>query len=205
MSQLFLHLLHLALLVAASPLLATVSVIQPRVTGATLYSSSFTGAGCPSGTVAAALALDASSITVLFNAFKVYTGPGLPSSVASRGCQYTLLLTFPRPYQVAVSGATYQLDVNLAAGTTSTTTSTHWFLTQPNFYTVTSSTLPGPYDGFPALTETIPSNVQIFSPCGANQAVLMVQTSHRLTTTNPSAYGESFVLSHKVNLGWKTC
>lgn len=129
----------------------------------TIASASFSGNGCPQGTVSTSISSDKTIITFGFDAFQTYIGPGTstpqssyppPSSCyvltrrsavadRSKNCQLHLTLNYPGGFQYAVLDSTYHGYAQMDAGVTSSFLSTYYFSQDASATTTTKTSLTG--------------------------------------------------------------
>ena len=119
--------LLLPLLAAANPVPAPEATSAPDPGQITIVSTSYSGNGCPQGTVSTSTSPDKTVITYGFDAFQTYIGPGTVPADRSKNCALHLNLQYPGGFQYAVVDATYHGWARLDAGVTGTFLTTYFF------------------------------------------------------------------------------
>lgn len=132
-------LLFLAGTVLATPLAST----GPDPSLITISASSFSGNGCPQGTVSTTLSADKTFITFGFDEFQTYIGPGTAAADHTKNCQLHLTLHYPGGFQYALVDSTYHGFAQMDAGVTGTFYSTYYFSQDASATTTTRTSLVG--------------------------------------------------------------
>ncbi|KAK3331215.1 hypothetical protein B0H66DRAFT_92987 [Apodospora peruviana] len=211
-------LFFLPALVAASPLGQIASpdgwADGPDPKQIQIVSVSFSGNGCPQGSVSTSISPDKTVITFGFDRFQTYIGPGFSAAEKSKNCQLHLNLKYPGGFQFSVVESTYHGYAQLDPGVTGTFYSTYYFSQDASATTTTQTSISG--GGIWAQgqvytkADKIPTASYIFSPCGAS-GILNVNNRIALTSSNTTATGEvtdddaTVAFTQQVNLNWRTC
>ncbi|KAK3354383.1 hypothetical protein B0H65DRAFT_543707 [Neurospora tetraspora] len=206
-------------LAVASPL----GVVQPSPDGwadgpdpkqIQISSATFSGNGCPQGTVSTSISPDKTVITFGFDRFQVYIGTGYNPTEKTKNCQLHLNLKYPGGFQFSVLESTYHGYALLEPGVTGTFFSTYYFSQAPSDTTTTQTTISGggiwSQGQVYTKTDKVPTASYIYSPCGSN-GILNVNNRIALTSSNSSAIGEitdddaTVAFTQQINLMWKPC
>ncbi|KAH8886384.1 hypothetical protein GQ53DRAFT_694727 [Thozetella sp. PMI_491] len=182
---------------------------QVQITGA-----SFSGNGCPQGSVSTSLSADQTVITFGFDKFQTYIGPGYDPTLKTKNCQLHLNLKYPGGFQFAVVESTYHGYAQLDTGVTGTFYSTYFFSQDAGATTTTQTTISGGGQWAAGQVYTkqdqVPTASYIYSPCGAN-GILNINNRIALTSRNNTAMGEvtdddaTVAFTHQIHLQWKAC
>lgn len=193
----------------------------PPAASVEITSINTTGTGCPSNEVSISLSTDLTTVTLGFDEFDAYIGPGVNASLHTLWCLVRLAVRYPSGYTFSVLDSTYHGFAQLDAGVTGSFASVYAFLNADtgallaayaNVTTVTALVGGGNLTTGVVYTveEIIPTAKVIKSPCG--QTVdLLVLTTISLTSTDPDAEGEltdddaTFDFTQGVGVGWATC
>jgi hypothetical protein len=95
--------------------------------GITIQQSTYSGNGCPQGSVSAIISPDRSVITFGFDQFQAVIGPRAKPSDKQKNCQLHLGLRYPSGFQVSLMTATYHGYVRLDDGVTANFLSSYYF------------------------------------------------------------------------------
>jgi hypothetical protein len=205
---------------SSSATASTVSAIPPAAQ-VTIKSVSTSGSGCPAGSVSISISTDRTTVTLGFDDFDTYIGPGANTSDNNKSCDIHLSVRFPSGYTFGVLDATYHGYAQLDSGVTGNLSSSYQFVDGSSFTALagvaspsTATTLQGGASwrsgGEYTQDATIPDAKVVRSPCGKT-VDLIVHTSVSLTSTNSSALGEltdddaTFSFTQVVSLGWTKC
>src|ERR1700712_3703638 len=93
----------------------------------TIEQTSYSGNGCPQGTVSTLLSPDKSVVTFGFDSFQATIGPGAAQTDHQKNCQLHLGLRYPQGFQLSVMTATYHGYVRLDPGVTANFISSYYF------------------------------------------------------------------------------
>lgn len=109
----------------------------------TIAAASFSGNGCPQGTVSTSFSSDKTVVTFGFDAFQTYIGPGTAVADRTKNCQLHLTLNYPGGFQFAVLDSTYHGYAQLDTGVTGTFLSTYYFSQDATATTTTRTSISG--------------------------------------------------------------
>ena len=192
------------------PLLAAAQL--PDLANVTISKVVFSGNGCPRESVSTSISFDRSVITLGFDAFEVYLGPGFTQFDRSKVCTVHIDLSmgnFPAAtrLQFAVVGATYHGYANFETPISKAISSSYLFDSIDSIVPKTEVTIPGAGRGV-TFTETqaIQEAVQLRSPCGASQIGLSVKERVTLVSEAANAYYDGdendgdVPLTHQIHL-----
>jgi hypothetical protein len=203
--------LLLPALVAATPLQFN-DLPNPRDIQISGVSTS--GNGCPQGTVSYDISPDRTVVTLGFDGFQTYIGPGTKPADRSKNCQIHLTLRYPSGWQFSVVDSTYHGYAQLDSGVTGTFYSTYFFSQDASRTTTTQTTISG--GGVWAngqvytKNDKVPTSSYVWAPCGAN-GILNINNRIALTSSNSQASGmitdddATVAFTQQVNLSWQTC
>jgi hypothetical protein len=207
---------------ASSMPAASLTPAIPAASSVVIKSVSTSGSGCPAGSVSISISDERSVVTLGFDDFDTYIGPGTQTSDHSKACDVHLSLRFPKGYTFGVLDATYHGYAQLDPGVTGNLSSTYQLVDGSSFAaladsaaTATSATLTGTSGNFRSGGEftqdnSIAASKVTRSPCNRN-VDLIVHTMVSLSSTNASASGSltdddaTFKFTQQVNLGWAKC
>lgn len=204
--------LILPVLAVANPL--PQSGAAPNPNEIQIVATSYSGSGCPQGSVSTSTSPDKTVITYGFDQFQTYIGPGTKSADHSKNCQIHLNLKYPGGFQYAIVDATYHGWARLDEGVTGQFLTTYFFSQNAG----TTSTTKFVAQGGGALTtgqvytkqDSIETTATIWSPCG-NTGILNINNRLSLTSRNPNAYGElsnddaTVAFTQQLHVAWKAC
>jgi len=203
--------LLLPALIAANPIAQTTSPDPDEIT---IASVSFSGDGCPDGSVSTSISTDKTVVTFGFDDFQTYIGPGTTVTEHTLNCQLHLSLDYPGGFQFAVVDSTYHGYAQLDANVTGTFFSTYYFSEDAAATTTTETVITGggvwEEGQVYTKTDTVPTASYVFSPCGTN-GILNINNRIALTSTNSSASGEitdddaTVAFTQQVHFNWVTC
>jgi hypothetical protein len=179
----------------------------------TIEQTSYSGNGCPQGTVSTLLSPDKSVVTFGFDSFQATIGPGSSQVDHQKNCQLHLGLRYPQGFQLSVMTATYHGYVRLDPGVTANFISSYYF-SQDAWNTGSfRTTLQGPeYTNGKTYTknDSLETSSVVWSPCGAN-GILNVNSRIALTSRDQNAAGElsnddaTIKFQQKLFLQWRRC
>lgn len=132
-------LLLLPLTTTATPL----TYAGPDPSQITIGASSFSGNGCPQGTVSTSFSSDKTVVTFGFDSFQTYIGPGTAVADHSKNCQLHLTLNYPGGFQYALVDSTYHGYAQMDTGVKGTFYSTYYFSQDASATTTTQTSLTG--------------------------------------------------------------
>ncbi|KAJ4403857.1 hypothetical protein N0V82_010591 [Gnomoniopsis sp. IMI 355080] len=204
--------LLLPLAVSATPL--TTSSTGPDPSQITIAQTSFSGNGCPQGTVSTSYSTDKTLVTFGFDSFQTYIGPGTTVADHSKNCQLHLTLNYPGGFQYSLVDSTYHGYAQMDTGVTGTFYSTYYFSQDASATATTTAVLTG--GGLLAAGQVytkediLPTASIIWSPCGA-QGILNINNRVALTSANTSASGQvtdddaTVAFTQQMHLQWQPC
>ncbi|SPO00236.1 uncharacterized protein DNG_03083 [Cephalotrichum gorgonifer] len=179
-----------------------------------ILSATWSGNGCPSGSVSTSISPDRTVVTFGFDAFQTYIGPDISRTENSKSCSLHLSLKYPGGFQFSVVESTYHGFALLEEGTSGDFFSTYFFSQDPNNTTVTKTSIQGGGVWAEGQVYTkqdeIPTVSLIYSPCGAD-GILNINNRISLRSTNPKAFGSitdddaTVAFTQQLNLNWQTC
>jgi hypothetical protein len=123
--------------------LAKASPAHP--TGVAIESITYSGDGCPAGSVAIGLSPDAEAFTVAFSQLFAAVGDGIAATDAEHRCQVHVKLTVPPGWSYALASVDYRGFVMLEPGMTATRQSKYHISGEAPVKTI-GSTWTGPFD-----------------------------------------------------------
>jgi len=193
--------------------LAHSTAISPRLSNVTVTSVSTQGAGCPMGTVSTLLSTDGTAITLGFDQFETYYGPGYPATQKSKTCIIDLALDYALGYTFAILSTTYRGSALLDTGMNAAIASTYRIISdEAEDGTVqTRDSMSGGSVEVYMRTVDVPAGSTINSACGRNSATLQITTrvsvSSNSATVSGSVTGDpQFSLWYQqLHLGWVAC
>ncbi|KAF2184023.1 hypothetical protein K469DRAFT_727654 [Zopfia rhizophila CBS 207.26] len=202
----------LPLLAAANPVPQSGS--NPDPAQITIVDSSYSGNGCPQGSVSTSTSLDKTVITYGFDQFQTYIGPGTKPADHSKNCQLHLNLKYPGGFQYAVVDATYHGFARLDDGVTGTFLTTYFFSEDAAKTSTTRMTASGGGALAQGQVYTKQDKVEttsvVWSPCGIN-GMLNINNRLSLTAKNSNAAGElsnddaTVAFTHQMHVAWRPC
>lgn len=158
-------------------------------------------------------------VTLGFDQFQAYIGPGTSVADRSKSCNLILTLKYPPAYSFAVASSTYHGYAQLDSGVTGKFSSTYFFssLLSATFSTSTSVLGGGSLESGSVYTksDTISTPNLVLSPCGlltvGSLALLNIGNTISLSSSNSSAVGlmtnddATVSTTQQVALKWFTC
>ncbi|KAK7192033.1 secreted protein [Paraphaeosphaeria sporulosa] len=223
--------LLLPLLAVANPVPAQGSATAPDPSQIVIIDSSYSGNGCPQGSVSTSTSTDKTGrergyiveiifddfdkvITYGFDQFQTYIGPGIPTKDNSRACQLHLNLKYPGGFQYAVVSATYHGWARMDKGVTGDFITSYYFSQDAGKTSTTrmSATGGGALTNGQVYTkqDNVETTAVVWSPCGTN-GILNVNNRISLRSSNSSAYGElsnddaTIAFTQQVHVSWQPC
>ncbi|KAH8772871.1 secreted protein [Diaporthe sp. PMI_573] len=185
----------------------------------TISSVTYSGKGCPSGSVSTSLSADKTIVTLGFDKFQAYIGPGTSAADCSKSCNLTLTFKYPPAYSFAVVSSTYHGYAQLDSGVAGKFSSAYFFtsLSGATFSTSTSVLGRGSLESGSVYTksDTISTPNLVLSPCGilgiGSLALLNIGNTISLSSSNSSAVGlmtnddATVSTTQQVELKWFSC
>jgi hypothetical protein len=181
----------------------------------TIASVQHSGNGCPQGTVSTTISPDRTVITVGFDGFQTYIGPGTSIMDRSKNCQLHLTLNYPGGYRFAIADSTYHGYAQLDDGVTGTFFSTYYFSSDAANTCTTQTSIQG--GGVWAAGQVytkedlVPAANSVSSPCGGSSAILNLNNRIALSSSNPQASGmitdddRTVALTQQIHIDWRRC
>lgn len=186
----------------------------PNPDDITITSTTYSGNGCPQGSVSTSSSDDKTVITYGFDQFQTYIGPGVASSEKSKNCQLHLNLKYPGGFQYAVVDATYHGWARLDDGVTGSFITTYYFSQDAGKTQTTRSSFTGGgalKDGqVYTKQDSVETTATIWSPCGSN-GILNINNRISLTSKDSKASGElsnddaTVAFTQQLHVAWKKC
>jgi hypothetical protein len=180
----------------------------------TIVDTSYSGNGCPQGSVSTSTSTDKTVITYGFDQFQTYIGPGTKASDKSKNCQLHLNLKYPGGFQYAVVDATYHGWARLDKGVTGSFITTYYFSQDAGKTQTTRTSFIGGGDLLNGQVYTKKDSVEttatIWSPCGVN-GILNINNRISLTSTDSKAAGElsnddaTVAFTQQLHVAWRKC
>ncbi|EJT79829.1 hypothetical protein GGTG_04912 [Gaeumannomyces tritici R3-111a-1] len=181
-----------------------------------IVSASFSGNGCPQGTVSTSISPDRTVITFGFDAFQTYIGPGYDPKERTKNCQLHLNLRYPTGFQFAVVDSTYHGYAQLDAGIQGDFYSTYYFSQDAPSTTTTKTSISGggvwAQGQVYTKADSIPTSSYIYSPCGANG---ILNINNRISLVNKGSNSKAtgiisdddatVAFTQQLNLFWRPC
>ncbi|KAI4931873.1 uncharacterized protein J4E92_003770 [Alternaria infectoria] len=206
--------LLLPVLAAANPLPQTTSEDAPPAEQITIVDTSYSGNGCPQGSVSTSTSTDKTVITYGFDQFQTYIGPGTVPADRSKNCQLHLNLKYPGGFQYAVVDATYHGWARLDEGVTGSFITTYYFSQDAG---KTQTTRMSAVGGGALLTgqvytkqDSVETTATIWSPCGQN-GILNINNRISLTNKKSDQAGEmsnddaTVAFTQQLHVAWRKC
>ncbi|KAF1916027.1 hypothetical protein BDU57DRAFT_449462 [Ampelomyces quisqualis] len=209
--------MHPKIFAAFVPALAAAlpqSQVSAPPEGIIIRDTTYSGNGCPQGSVSTSTSEDKTVITYGFDQFQAYIGPGTTAADKSKNCQLHLNLAYPGGFQYAVVDATYHGWARLDAGVTGSFITTYYFSQDAG----TTQTTRSSFVGGAALAngqvytkqDSVETTATIWSPCGSS-GILNINNRIALTSANPLASGElsnddaTVAFTQQLHVAWKKC
>ncbi|OAL00997.1 hypothetical protein IQ06DRAFT_325707 [Phaeosphaeriaceae sp. SRC1lsM3a] len=179
-----------------------------------ITSTTYSGNGCPQGSVSTSNSDDKTVITYGFDQFQTYIGPNIAASEKSKNCQLHLNLKYPGGFQYAVVDATYHGWARLDDGVTGSFITTYYFSQDAGKTQTTRSSFTGGgklKDGqVYTKQDSVETTATIWSPCGSN-GILNINNRISLTSKDAKASGElsnddaTVAFTQQLHVAWKKC
>lgn len=193
--------------------LAQTSVAQdaPDPSQVTIKRVTYSGPGCPAGTVAHNVAPDAKAFTLLFSEFIAEAGPGVPGGRNKTSCRVTVDFRYPSGWTYSLFKVDYRGFVSLESGVSAKKRSTYYFQATPNLATVFEKNFRGPYDSDFQITDFAGMSEIVWSSCERIRA-FNIDTEISVSNTGlPDSTGLLTVdsvdgsLYHVYGIRWARC
>ncbi|KAK8061990.1 hypothetical protein PG994_008356 [Apiospora phragmitis] len=204
----------LPFLAAANPIGIIGDGDLPSPDSIQIVSTSYSGNGCPQGSVTTDISPDKTVITFGMDAFQTYIGPDYKLADKTKNCQLHLNLKYPGGFQYAMVDSTYHGFAQLDTGVTGMFLSTYYFSQDASATTTTRTSISGGgvwKDGQVYTKEDkIPTTSIIWSPCGQT-GLLNINNRIALTSNNATATGQisdddaTVAFTQQLHVNWQTC
>ncbi|KAG9190318.1 hypothetical protein G6011_08406 [Alternaria panax] len=201
--------LLLLVLAAANPVPQTTAGDAPPPEQITIVDTTYSGNGCPQGSVSTSTSTDKTVVTYGFDAFQTYIGPD-----RSKNCQLHLNLKYPGGFQYAVVDATYHGWARLDEGVTGSFITTYYFSQDAG---KTQTTRMAAVGGGNLLNgqvytkqDSVETTATIWSPCGQN-GILNVNNRIALANKKADQAGEmsnddaTVAFTQQLHVAWRKC
>jgi hypothetical protein len=182
----------------------------PPSSGVTINSISYGGSGCPQGTVGSFISSDHTTYTLIFDSFVASIGGGASTTDSRKNCQINVDLHYPSGYQFSVYTQNYRGYVQLDNGITAVQKANYYF-SGSSAQASTQSSFTGPVDKDYLITDTIPFDSVVWSPCGTDGA-LNINAQVRLDNSkNRNGQGQMTTdstdgkVEYKLGFQWQRC
>jgi len=203
----------LALLVAY-----TQAQAAPPASSIKIGATSYSGTGCPKGSVSSILSDARDLVTFGFDSFQATIGPKSPPADSRKNCNLRLQLLYQDGYQMAIAETVYHGYTRLDDGVNARFTTDYDYASNPNPGKKghAESSIGGEVGAHTRRAKEFKHNHKHstdtgpWSHCGKD-ANLIVENSLVLTSRNKSASGEFAVddetvqFRQKMSLTWKKC
>lgn len=167
-----------------------------------IESVQYNGDGCPPGTAVTTLALDASAVTTLFNAYGVDSTAGINRRV----CNFDVRLRTPAGWSYALYSVDFRGYANVDPTARAVQTSSYRFDGRGSYVALGNSVISGPYSDDYLFRNVIPVDSAYWSPCEVSSRTInlatSVEVSGRAAMTVDSIDGS---LEHHYALKWRHC
>jgi len=189
------------------------NAMDPPPQQVSIASASYSGNGCPQGSVSSVISDDKSVVTFGFDRFQAIIGPKAAQSERSKNCQIHLNLRYPSGFQLSLMEATYHGYVRLDDGVSASFISSYYFSQNAGNTASSRADLRGAEYKSGKIYEkkdSIEHGSTVWSPCGAN-GILNVNNRIGLSSTNNRGEGEiskddaTFKFTQKVHFQWRRC
>ncbi|KNG46325.1 secreted protein [Stemphylium lycopersici] len=207
-------LLLLPVLAAANPVPQATSGNAPSPDQITIVDTTYSGNGCPQGSVSTSTSTDKTVVTYGFDAFQTYIGPGTTPADRSKNCQLHLNLKYPGGFQYAVVDATYHGWARLDQGVTGSFITTYYFSQDAGKTQTTrmSAVGGGALAAGQVYTkqDSVETTATIWSPCGQN-GILNVNNRIALSNNKAEQAGEmsnddaTVAFTQQLHVAWRAC
>jgi hypothetical protein len=203
---------------ASSGPLATSAEIRPRASGINITSVMGSGNGCPPGTFTENFSPDGTAITLGFDVFEIYIGPGTSTADRSKNCIIRVTADYRSGYTFGVQQTGWHGYQFMSDKMTGSVHSTYMFASNStadvsSSTTTQASVTGGQLSDIYTVQAAIPENRVIWAPCSPDPGRVTLQVAVRIgvTTQDTKPYGNidnypplSLVVQ-QVHLGWKPC
>ncbi|KAK4112978.1 hypothetical protein N656DRAFT_708570 [Canariomyces notabilis] len=176
------------------------------------------GVGCPKGTstLSTSSSYDGTSLTLGFDDFQVFYGPGYPLQARSKTCIIVITVRYRSGRTVELLGTTYHASALLDPGMTGNILSSYTFSSSAvgnaSSASSTEAKATGPLIGdYLQYKAIIPKSSTTVAPCGVDEVRLQINTRISVTSGNATVSGRVdggplFSLGTQlIHLGWVPC
>jgi hypothetical protein len=160
---------------------------KPDKKDVTISEVKYGGTGCPGGSAAVQHSQDLQTVTVIFDEYEASIGPGIPFPNKNKNCNLNFKINYPQGYQYTLYKLDYTGYADLEKGVSAKQESMYWFAGIPGRATLRSK-FDGPYSKTYTFTDTLATEMCVWSPCGAS-TTLNVNTLLSLSSNNPKSSG----------------
>ncbi|MFT3767858.1 MAG: DUF4360 domain-containing protein [Minicystis sp.] len=171
----------------------------------TISGAGYAGSGCPVGSADIAISTDGQILYAAFDRYVAKTIPG-GSSIARLNCQLRVGLHFSPGWSVAISSVDYRGFAGLKPGVIGEQKTTYFFAGGPIWGDTSMTTrIPGPFFNNYARSDSI--GVIRYSPCGARDPMLIINTEVRVNGVEGEMTLDSIIkkVQHAYHLTWMKC
>ncbi|KAL2105381.1 hypothetical protein VUR80DRAFT_8467 [Thermomyces stellatus] len=200
-----------SLLVLPALALAT----KPKPEEISIKAVTHSGNGCPQGSTATSINEDRTVLTVGFDRFQTYIGPGTSFADRSKNCQLHITLEYPSGFSFAVVDSVYHGFALLEEGVRGDFLSTYFFSSDAaaDWTTRTSIDGGGIWAEGQVYTQrdAVPAADVVRSPCGGRTAQLNINNRVSLRSNDPKASGmisnddQTLALTQQIHIDWFEC
>jgi hypothetical protein len=156
------------------------------VAGAGVDSISYSGPGCPDGSVTVAMLPDGSLFSLSFSKFFAQAGPGVPSDAARTQCKLHVKMRVPKGFDYSITGVDYTGYASLDPGVRAGRASTYHFSGEAPDPVVTTKLVGPMADGF-FLTDGAAGELD--APCAKGKNLHITTEAMVDNAANPSGSG----------------
>lgn len=195
---------------------ASAAILPPAKEVAVSRVSS-SGSGCPANSLSFSTSPDRTTLTVGFDKFRVYLGPGVSPRDRSKECEVRIDVSYPRGYTFSVIETTYHGFAAFDNAVTAVFNTTYSFPNGPDGRVSSTQTAlsgsAGAAGGVFTRAEAIPAAARVRAPCGGN-TTLAARTRIALSSSRATAQevefpgtanGEDLPITQQVRLEWEQC
>jgi hypothetical protein len=191
------------------------SSVLPRDRDINITSVVGSGVGCPKGTLSTSSSYDGTSLTLGFDDFEVFYGPGYLQQARSKTCIIVITIRYRSGSTVELLGTTYRALALLDPGMMGNILSSYAFSSSDvgnaSSASSTQAEATGPLIGDYLKYEAIPKSSTTVAPCGVDEVRLQINTRISVTSRNATVSGRVdggplFSLGTQLlHLGWVPC
>ncbi|KAF2868208.1 hypothetical protein BDV95DRAFT_630781 [Massariosphaeria phaeospora] len=205
----------LPVLAAAAPHPQGVSPgVAPDPNQITIVDTTYSGNGCPQGSVSTSTSIDKTVITYGFDQFQTYIGPSSKQGDHSKNCQLHLNLKYPGGFQYAIVDATYHGWARMDEPVSGTFVTTYFFSQDASRTQTSRMSVKGGGRLIEGEVYTkhdkVETTATIWSPCG-NNGILNINNRIQLTSKDDKASGElsnddaTVAFTQQLHVSWRPC